>query len=145
MAQTQDKKKKSGGGFKFVVIFLVLAEIGAMATALYFIFSSLGGIGDTDIDRMMIGVYIFYGVAGSIPLLVMPTLFGWLFSKRKTMFSSLNSFKLSKIGPYAPGYKPTAAKKQRFCEYCGFQVYSNERECPECGGPVRGIKTSYIS
>ena len=144
MLQTQDKKKKSGGGFKFVVIFLVLAELGAVATALYFIFSSLGQM-PSDTDRMMIGVYILYGVAGSIPLLVMPTLFGLFFSKRKTMFSSLQSFKLSKIGPYAPGYKPTAAKKQRFCEYCGFQVYSNERECPECGGPVRGIKTSYIS
>ncbi len=143
MAQTQDTKKKSGSGFKYLAILVGLMIIGGIVTALVFIFTSLGM--DTDIDRLMIGVYIMYGVAGSIPLLVMPTLFGWLFSKRKTMVSSLQSFKLSKIGPYAPGYKPTTAKKQRFCDYCGFQVYSNERECPECGGPVRGIKTSYIT
>ena len=143
MAQSRDTKKKSGGGFKFLAIFIALVVIGGIVTALVFIFTSLGFPVDT--DRLMIGVYIMYGVAGSIPLLVMPTLFGWLFSKRKTVFSSLQSMKLSKIGPYAPGYKPSAAKKQRFCEYCGFQVYSNERECPECGGPVRGIKTSYIS
>ena len=28
----------------------------------------------------------------------------------------------------------------RFCEYCGFEVRTGERECPECGGPVRTLK-----
>jgi len=143
MAQIQDKKKKSGSGFKFLAVFIGLLVVGGMVTALVFIFTSFGIPMDT--DRLMIGVYIMYGVAGSIPLLVMPTLFLWLFSKRKTVFSSLQSMKLSKIGPYAPGYKPTGAKKQRFCEYCGFQVFTGERACPECGGPVKGIKTSYIT
>ena len=52
--------------------------------------------------------------------------------------------KASQIGPYAPGYKPSGAKNPSFCEYCGYEVHYGERECPECGGPVRTVKSSYI-
>ena len=142
MAQNSEIKKKSGKGFRFLAIFIALLELGAIATALVFIFTS---IMSTDIDRIMIGVYIIYGVAGSFPLLVMPLLFMGIFRKRKTIISSLQSMRISKIGPYAPGFKSSGVKKHRFCEYCGYEVRAGERECPECGGPVRDIKSSYIS
>ena len=135
---TETKKR----GFKPFIITIaieILIFIGVLVTALVFIFT-----GFYDNERLMTGVYMLYGVTGFIPLILMPTVFIMLFRRRNVMFTSLKTFKMSKIGPYAPGYKPSGAKNPRFCEYCGYEVLYRERECPECGGPVRTINSSYI-
>ncbi len=136
---TETKEKKGFKPFVFIIVLELLIFIGGMVTALVFIFT---GFGDT--ERLMTGVYMIYGVAGFVPVILMPTVFIMVFRRRKVMFSSLSSFKLSKIGPYAPGYISSGTKNPRFCEYCGFEVIYGERECPECGGPVKTINSSYI-
>ncbi|MCE7741452.1 MAG: zinc ribbon domain-containing protein [Candidatus Heimdallarchaeota archaeon] len=140
-----ETKKKGSGAFKYILLIEMLIFVGAIIAALVIIFSSIFGEDpSTDIDRMMIGVYILYGSMGYIPFIVAPTLILMFTRRKNNMFSSLQSFKLSKIGPYAPGYKPSGVKKPRFCEYCGYEVILGERECPECGGPVKAINSSYI-
>jgi len=139
-----ETKKKGIGAFKYILALEILILVGAMITAFVMIFSSIFGDGSTDLDGMWIGIYILYAGMGFVPVVIMPTVALMFFKRRKTMFSSLTSFKLSKIGPYAPGYKSSGVKKPRFCEYCGFEVISGERECPECSGPVKTINSSYI-
>ncbi|MHA1218664.1 MAG: hypothetical protein ACTSSN_10080 [Candidatus Heimdallarchaeaceae archaeon] len=139
---TEESKKKKGG-VKYILILGVLIFIGGMVTGLVFIFTSI--FPTFDLDRMWTGNYILFGSIGFMMFIFMPVMVSWIFRKRKVVFSSLSSMKLSKIGPYAPNYKPTGVKKPRFCEYCGYQVHASERECPECGGPIRTIKSSYIT
>ena len=140
-----ETKKKGIGAFKYILIIEGLLFLGTIVTAIVLIFSSVfGDDPSTNIDRMWIGIYMLYGVAGFIPFIFMPTVVIMFTRKRKTIFSSLKSMKISKIGPYAPGYKPSGAKKARFCEYCGYEVICGEREGPGCGGPVQSIKSSYI-
>jgi hypothetical protein len=133
--------KKKGSFYKFLAIFVGLAVIGTLVTALVLMFSSFGfGGGDFDMERLQLSTYLLYGVAGSIPLLLMPTLFLWLFSRRKVIMNNVKaSFQVRGIGPYASGFKFTGAKKARFCQYCGYEVRTGERECPECSGPVRNV------
>lgn len=139
---TEETKKKKGG-FKYLIILSVLIFFGGIITGLVFIFTSI--FPDFDLDKMWTGNYILFGTIGFMMFIFMPILVISFARRRKVVFSSLSSMKLSQIGPYAPGYKPSGVKKPRFCEYCGYEVKTGERECPECGGPVRSIKTSYIS
>lgn len=139
---TEETKKKKGG-VKFLIIFNVLIFIGGIVTGLIFIFTSI--FPDFDLDRLWTGNYIIFGTVGFMMFILMPTMVISLFRRRKSTFSSLQSMKLSQIGPYALGYKPSGVKKHRFCEYCGYEVKTGERECPECGGPIRSIKSSYIT
>ncbi len=139
---TEETKKKKGG-VKYIIIFNVLIFIGGIVTGLVFIFTSI--FPDFDLDKLWTGNYIIFGTIGFMMFILMPTMVISLTRRRKTVFSSLQSMKFSQIGPYAPGYKPSGMKKSRFCEYCGYEVKTGERECPECGGPVQSIKSSYIS
>ena len=139
---TEETKKKKGG-FKYLIILSVLIFFGGIITGLVFIFTSI--FPDFDLDKMWTGNYILFGTIGFMMFIFMPILVISFARRRKVVFSSLSSMKLSQIGPYAPGYKPSGVKKPRCCEYCGYEVKTGERECPECGGPVRSIKTSYIS
>jgi len=139
---TEETKKKKGG-VKYLIIFNVLIFIGGLVTGLVFIFTSI--FPDFDLDRLWTGNYIIFGTIGFMMFILMPAMVISLFRRRKTTFSSLQSMKFSQIGPYAPGYKPSGIKKPRFCEYCGYEVKTGERECPECGGPVKSIKSSYIT
>ena len=136
---TSTESKKPNRFFKYLAIFAFLAVIGTLITALVMMFTSLGIFGgEFNQERLMISTYIMYGVAGSIPLVLMPSLFLWVFSKRKTIVQNMRtSFQVRGIGPYASNFKFTGVKKSRFCEYCGYEVRSGERECPECSGPVR--------
>ncbi|MFW9851600.1 MAG: zinc ribbon domain-containing protein [Candidatus Thorarchaeota archaeon] len=130
-------------GFKFALILFGILEIGGVITGLVFIFSSFADIGSgggVDLDKMWIGNYILFGVAGALPLLGMPILFAFVNSKRKTIASAVTNMRKNLIGPFAPDYTASGIKKPRFCEYCGFEVRTGERECPECGGPVRTLK-----
>ncbi len=133
--------KKTGGFYKFLVIFTVLAVIGTMATAIVLMFTSFGfGTGEFNQDRLLLSTYLMYGVAGSIPLILMPSLFLWMFSKRKTIMKNVKtSFRTRGIGPFAASFQHPGVKNARFCEYCGYEVRTGERECPECSGPVRKI------
>jgi len=140
---TETKKEKKGP-FKIIFIIEILILIAGFITAFYFIFSGIFGDIPTDLDIMWRGLYILWGSIGYVPIVILPTLLIMIFKRKGKMMSSLQSFKLSKIGPYAPGYKPSGAKKPRFCEYCGYEVLDAERECPECGGPVKTINSSYI-
>lgn len=138
---TEETKKKKGG-FKYLIILSVLIFFGGIITGLVFIFTSI--FPDFDLDKMWTGNYILFGTIGFMMFIFMPILVISFARRRKVVFSSLSSMKLSQIGPYAPGYKPSGVKKPRFCEYCGYEVKTGERECPECGGPIRSIKSSYI-
>ena len=143
MTTNTEKKssKKKDGFFKFLLIVVVLGVIATLITGLVKMFLSLGLFGgDFDTQKLLTSSYILYGAAGAIPLLLMPTLFLWVFSKRKTLMSNVKtSFKVRGIGPYASGFQFSGVKKAKFCEYCGYEVRTGERECPECGGPVRNI------
>lgn len=133
--------RKANSFYKFLAILAILAVIGTLIAALVMMFTSLGlGGGDFNFERMKISSYMLYGVAGAIPLILMPSLFLWIFSKRKVIMSNLkSSMKVRGIGPYAANYQHPGVNKARFCEYCGYEVRSGERECPECGGPVRKL------
>ena len=138
---TSKSSKKKDSFFKFLLIFIVLAIIGTLVTALVIMFTSFGFGGEEfNLDRLMLSTYLMYGVAGAVPVLLMPTLFLWLFSKRKTvMLNVRTSFQTRRIGPFAASFQHPGAKNARFCEYCGYEVRTGERECPECSGPVRKI------
>lgn len=138
-----DESKESKFKIKYVAIPGIFIFIGGIVTGLVFIFTSI--FPDFDLDKMWTGNSILFGTIGFMMFIFMPILVISFARRRKVVFSSLSSMKLSQIGPYAPGYKPSGVKKPRFCEYCGYEVKTGERECPECGGPVRSIKTSYIS
>ena len=141
-----ETKKKGFGPFKFIIGLELLIFIGLLVTGFVFLgmFIRNSVFFEESARTIWFALGFIYGAIGMVPVIIMPTLGIMLFRKRKVMFSSLQSFKLSKIGPYAPGYKPSGSKKPRFCEYCGFEVMDDERECPECGGPVRTINRSYI-
>ena len=133
--------KKSGSIFKFLFIFVGLAIIGTLVTALVLMFSSFSfNGGEFDIDRLLLSTYLLYGVAGAVPLLLMPTVALWIFSKRKTLMNNIKvSMRTRGIGPFASSFQHSGVKNARFCEYCGFEVRTGERECPECSGPVRKL------
>ena len=137
--------KKGIGPFKYILAIELVIFLGLLITGFVLLFKTLFGPDiSTDPGSIWWGLGFIYGAVGVIPLILVPTVLTMVFKRRKVMFSSINSFKLSKIGPYAPGYKPSGVKKPRFCEYCGYEVLTGERECPECGGPVRTIDSSYI-
>ena len=138
--ETEKKKFKA----RYVLIPGLLIFLGGIFTGIGLLFSSFLPFGDPiDLDRLWTGNYVIFGTIGFMFFIFMPTM---IFSITRKRNSLLSSFQLSKIGPYAPGYKAkTAIKKAKFCEYCGYQVHANERECPECGGPIRAIKSSYIT
>ena len=64
-----ETKSKGVGVFKYILIFEVLALIGLLIAALVMMFTNFDNI-----DRLMIGVYMMYGVAGFVPVIIMPTL-----------------------------------------------------------------------
>ena len=138
-----DESKESKFKVKYVVIPGIFIFIGGIVTGIVIVFTSI--FPDFDLDRLWIGNYIIFGTIGFMMFIFMPAMVISFTRRRKTVFSSLQSMKFSKIGPYAPGYKPSGMKKPRFCEYCGYEVKTAERECPECGGPIRSIKSSYIT
>ncbi|MHA2256181.1 MAG: hypothetical protein ACXAAM_08920 [Candidatus Heimdallarchaeaceae archaeon] len=133
--------KKKDSFFKFLLIFIVLAVIGTLVAAIVIMFTSFGfGMGEFNQERLLLSTYLMYGVAGAVPVLLMPTLALWLFSKRKNIMKNVKtSFRTRGIGPYATSFQHPGAKNARFCEYCGYEVRTGERECPECSGPVRKI------
>ena len=140
-----EMKKKGIGNIKYLIGFELFILFGGLITGIVFIFRA---IFTSDFmpyaSSMWIGIYIMAGSMGFALLVIAPTTVIMATRRRKDMFSSLQSFKISAIGPYAPGYKPSGVKKPRFCEYCGFEVLKGERECPECGGPVKTINSSHI-
>ncbi len=140
---TSKSTEKTGKGFKFALILFGVLEVGGVIAGLVFIFMSFAGIGDgggVDLDMMWIGNYILFGAAGALPLLGMPILFAFVSSRRKTIASAVTNMRKNLVGPFAPNYTSSGTKKPRFCEYCGFEVRTGERECPECGGPIRTLK-----
>ena len=141
---TKEDAKKTGKGWKRLVITITVLLIGTLFTGLGIMLSATF-IYPMNMDRFWLGIGLLGGAGGAFPLILVPLLMIWLFRKRTNIFSTVQSFKLSKIGPYAPGYKPSGVKKPRFCEYCGYEVVAGERECPECGGPTKSIKSTYIT
>ena len=139
---TQEKKSSSFKP-KYVLIPGLIIFIGGIFAGLGIMFTSFLPIGDPmDLSKLWLGLEIMGGAMGFIMFIFMPLMF---FSVTRRRTNLLSSFQMSKIGPYAPGYKPTPnVKKVSFCEYCGYQVEENERECPQCGGPVRSLKSTYI-
>lgn len=140
---TSNSTEKKGKGFKYAAILFGLLEVGGIIAGLVFIFMSFGDIGSgggVDLDKLWIGNYILFGVAGALPLIGVPIMFAFISSRRKTITSAVTNMRKNLIGPFAPNYTSSGVKKPRFCEYCGFEVRTGERECPECGGPVRTLK-----
>jgi hypothetical protein len=140
---TSKSTDKKGKGFKFALILFGILEVGGIIAAFVLIFSSFAGIGSggsIDLNRMWNGIYIIFGVTGALPLIGMPLLFSYASTKRKTITSAVESMRTKLIGPFDPNYTSSGVKNPRFCEYCGFEVRTGERECPECGGPVRTLK-----
>jgi len=138
---SEQNTKKSNSIFKYLFIIIAIGIVGTMIFALVRMFLSFLPFGsEMDTQKLLTSSYILYGVAGAVPLLLVPTMFLWINSRRKVIMNNVKtSFQVRGIGPYATSFQFSGAKKARFCQYCGFEVRSGERECPECSGPVRNI------
>lgn len=136
-----ETRKKPNSFFKYLAIFVGLLVIGTLVTALVLMFTSFSfNGGEFNIDRLNLSTYLLYGVAGSFPLIFMPTIFLWVFSRRKSIMNNVKiSMQARGIGPFAASFQHPGVKNARFCEYCGYEVRTGERECPECSGPVRKL------
>ncbi|MHA2358142.1 MAG: zinc ribbon domain-containing protein [Candidatus Heimdallarchaeaceae archaeon] len=140
---TAEEKKKGGSGLKVFGIFSGILIVGTLLASIVMMFISLPQIG-TSMDLFWTSIWMMVGAGALFPVLL-PIFMVMSFRRRRSMISTVQSMRLSKIGPYAPGFKPSGAKRASFCEYCGYEVRSGERECPECGGPVKTIKSSYYT
>ena len=141
---TEIANKKGTGKLKYILGAELLIFLAGIITGIVFIFLNIFSSDPFNTDLLWIGLYCIWGACGFIFFVVFPTSMVMIFRRRNSMVSSLKSFKINLTGPYAPGYKPSGVKKPRFCEYCGYEVLTGERECTECGGPVTAIKSSYI-
>ena len=147
-SQQEEDKPKKGSGFKVVLILFGIIEIGLIITAFTFIFSSIFDY-PIDFDRMITG-YIFLGIFIGLLIIVFPILMiSFIMSKRKSLTKTFHnisgsvSASAAALAPYSASYRPTKSGKVYYCNYCGYEVRSHERECPECSGPIkRGVRVN---
>jgi uncharacterized membrane protein len=147
--QPEEDKPKKGKGFKIVLISFGIIEVGLIFTAIALIVSSAFTF-PVDFERMITG-YILIAVFGGLLVIVFPILvISFIMSKRKeitktfhNISSSASTATAAALAPYSASYRPSKTGKTYYCDYCGYEVKSHERECPECSGPIkRGTRVS---
>jgi len=142
--QNEDKPKKSKG-FKIVLMLFAIIEIGLIATGLSFIISSFATTNfEISFERFNIGIILIWIFMGSIIIFFPILLISFIMSKRKELTktfhnisSSVSSASAAASAPYSASYRPSKSGKVYYCDYCGYEVKNEERECPECSGPIK--------
>lgn len=149
MTKQSESKPKKNNGFKIALLLLGLLEIGLIITAFTYIFSTIFDY-PLDFEKLMTG-YIFLGIFVGVLILVFPILMiAFVTSRRKqitktfhNISSSASTATAAALAPYSASYRPTKSGKVYYCNYCGYEVKSHERECPECSGPIkRGVRVN---
>ncbi len=149
MTNQSETKPKKGNGFKIALILLGLLEIGLIITAFTFIFSTIFEY-PLDFDKLVTG-YIFLGIFVGVLIIVFPILMiSFIMSRRKQITKTFHNISKSTstataaaLAPYSASYRPSKSGKVYYCNYCGYEVKSHERECPECSGPIkRGVRVN---
>ena len=143
MTNQSETKPKKSNGFKIALILLGIIEIGLIITAFTIIFSTIFD-SPIDFDRLITG-YIFLGIFVGVLIIVFPILMiSFVMSRRKqitktfhNISSSASTATAAALAPYSASYRPSKSGKTYYCDYCGYEVKSHERECPECGGPIK--------
>lgn len=148
MTNQSETKPKKSNGFKIVLILFGIIEIGLIITAFTFIFSTIFDY-PLDFEKMITG-YIFLGVFGGLLITVFPIMMiAFIMSRRKQLTKTFHNISSSvgasaaALAPYSASYRPSKSGKTYYCDYCGYEVRSHERECPECSGPIkRGVRVN---
>lgn len=142
-------KPKKGKGYKIALISFGIIEIGLIFTAIALFVSSAFSF-PVNLDRIITG-YILIAVFGFLLVIFFPILLiSFIMSKRKELTktfhnisSSASAATAAALAPYSASYRPSKTGKTYYCDYCGYEVKSHERECPECSGPIkRGTRVS---
>ncbi len=146
MSEQEEKKSRKGSFFKIIAIIIVLGDISLLVIGLVKIFR---GIAEPNIDLKfelissgMIFIWIFAGVL-VILLPIIVILF--ILSRAKSFTKTFNNIPRSSpnMDAYSASYRPSKRGNVYYCDYCGYEVKSHERECPECSGPIkRGKKVA---
>ncbi|MHA1419739.1 MAG: hypothetical protein ACTSVO_09765 [Candidatus Heimdallarchaeaceae archaeon] len=143
MTNQSEEKPKKRYGFKIILFLFGIIEIGLIVTAITFIVSATADF-PLDFDKMITG-YILIAAFGGLLVIFFPILIiSFVMSKRKELTktfhnisSSVSSASAAALAPYTASYRPSKSGKVYYCDYCGYEVKSHERECPECGGPIK--------
>ena len=140
MSEQKKEKSKKGSLFKIIALILVLGDVSLLVIGLVKIFS---GIAEPNIDLKfelissgMIFIWIFAGVLIiSFPVLVISL----TLSRAKSFTKTFNNIPRSSpnMDAYSASYRPSKRGNVYYCDYCGYEVKSHERECPECSGPIK--------
>ena len=147
--QQEEDKPKKGTGFKVALILFGIIEIGLIITAITFIVSAAIDF-PVDFERMITG-YILIAIFGGLLITFFPILMiSFIMSRRKSLTktfhnisSSVSSASAAALAPYSASYRPSKSGTVYYCNYCGYEVKSHERECPKCSGPIkRGKRVS---
>ena len=134
--QYGEDKPKKGTGFKVVLILFGIIEIGLIATALAFIIGSISDpLGET--SRMWTGLILIYVFAGTLIIFFPIIMISFVMSRRKAITKTFHNITSSALAPYSASYRPSRSGQVYYCDYCGYEVKSHERECPECSGPIK--------
>ncbi|MBY9000639.1 MAG: hypothetical protein KGD64_06980 [Candidatus Heimdallarchaeota archaeon] len=143
-SQEGEDQPKKGSVFKVILILFGIIEIGLITAALSFIIgASLSADPWIDLDQLFTG-YILMGIFAGSLIIVFPILIiSFIASKRKAITKTFHNITSSvtssaaDLAPYSASYRPSKSGQVYYCDYCGYEVRSQERECPECSGPIQ--------
>ena len=134
------KEKRRDSGFKFLAIFVGFLVVGSVIAGIVVMMLGLNFWNplEMNLDLFWIGIYILFGASGLAILGLPAVMCGWLNKRRGIIAETMKTVEKNiKDIPYPTFSQALKAKRRDYCEYCGFEVYSKERECPECGGPIK--------
>ena len=151
--QEGEDKPKKRKGFIVIIIFFALIEIGLLVTGFVYIFGALAGPGIPDSEQVFKGLYFIYGFMGGLVLFLPIIMISFVISRRKAITKTFHNITSSitasvstsaaALAPYSASYRPSKKGNVYYCDYCGYEVRNDERECPECSGPIkRGKRVS---
>ncbi len=142
MTNQSEEKPKKGKGFKIVIILFAIIEIGLIATGLTYIIRSFAMF-PNNLDMFFTGMIFIWVFIGSIIIFFPILIISFVMSKRKSLTKTFHNISSSvgasaaALAPYSASYRPSKSGKIYYCDYCGYEVKSHERECPECSGPIK--------
>lgn len=140
MSEQEEKKSKKGSLFKIIAIILVLGDVSLLIIGLVKIFS---GIAEPNIDlkfELINSGMIFIWAFGGVLIILIPALMiTFILSRAKSFTKTFNNIPKSSpnMDAYSASYRPSKRGNIYYCDYCGYEVKSHERECPECSGPIK--------
>ncbi len=140
MSEQEEKKSKKGSLFKIIAIILVLGDVSLLIIGLVKIFS---GIAEPNIDlkfELINSGMIFIWAFGGVLIILIPALtITFILSRAKSFTKTFNNIPRSSpnMDAYSASYRPSKRGNIYYCDYCGYEVKSHERECPECSGPIK--------